>query len=213
MLKLFGSGAVPLFGVLVLAQSLASPQKIPPVDEAGRDPALVSVREQLMSAVQRHDVSAIDKVTEPSVQGCGWKGYSGLRKFFELKIPGYDPWTDVHRSLSLGGIFRNAAEFSSNYVVWKFTGDPYPENWLVALGPHVAVHSAPAVDAPSVTYLSYEVVKPLEQSSGGWQKVGVNQKISGYVQFKDVASPTGLTVTLRKRHGSWKVTNISSYCE
>ena len=140
--------------------------------------------------------------------GCGWKGRSQLQKFFSLKIPGYDPWSDFKSSLERGGIFTNDSTFSSNYVVWKFPRDLTPEEWLVPVSLRTVVHREPAESAPVVTDLSPTPVKPLGAATMGWQKIQLDDGSSGYVRTSDLASPAGLTVTLEKLDGKWRLTHV-----
>src|SRR3954463_11807892 len=96
------------------------PQRILPADEAAKDPELLRVRAELLSAARRGDLQAIWRLTDPNVQA-SWDERRGI---FELRRQwGIDqsPQTflrELRTVLSLGGRFTDTTRdvFIAPYI-------------------------------------------------------------------------------------------------
>src|ERR1700759_1424932 len=107
-------------GASAVAPTVDPQAQFKPVDQAVGHPQLEALRSHLLKAAITRDIGTIEKLSAPSVRGCGWSGFAGLRSFFAAKGPEYDPWEHFRRSLSLGGVLQSPDEFNSNYLASTF---------------------------------------------------------------------------------------------
>jgi len=62
------------FASALLISAQSSTQLILPVDEASRDPELLLVRQELVTAAGDRDLHTVRNLAAANVMGCGWKG-------------------------------------------------------------------------------------------------------------------------------------------
>jgi hypothetical protein len=207
------------FALLSLFFALEPQLKILPVDEAVRDPALVATRTKLLAALQKHDASAVLALSESDVKlGAAWKEFNGtFQDLLNEPKAGFDVWAELRQSLSLGGKFRSADTFESNYVALLFEGQPGSGvgSWVyeVVTGDNVAVYARPSSKQKAIWQLSYDVVLVGLVEPNGWASVEYRKGHIGYVKADQLAHPGGIVVTLQRGTQGWKIKALEADAE
>lgn len=216
----------PISPGAVLDEQLTVPWR----DDAVGHPDLIRFRETLMRAAKRHDLNAILATADPDDQSvCTLDAMPGeapkvtaadtLRAYFAQSGPGFDPWSSFYDSLASGGVLEaDGKSFSSNYAMWTFpsekTGTLGAEYFNVINGANVPVYERPSSTSRILAHLSHNVVILTDAKvDSGWQQIEFRRGTRGFVLSKNLISPVDATARLTLRHGRWKLTGISGYCE
>src|SRR5262249_24942389 len=143
-------------------------RKVPPVDDAAKDPSFKAFRDTLIDAVKRKDTQFILSVVEPNIEndfggGNGVENFKAkwrLAKTAESKL-----WAELDRILSMGGTFRVEEGKKSFWAPYVYSA--WPDDFecgddaqcYAVTGDHINVRREPASTAPIVASLSYDIVK------------------------------------------------------
>lgn len=198
-----------------LGQVPAYADKLYPVDQGSTDSSFKAFREQLRSAIKRHDSKFILHSLAPDVLvsygGC--EGVKCFTQFWKLNQPNSQLWSTLSNILSLGGSFetyRSEKYFCAPYIFSKFPNSVNGKElegvheYAAIIGQNVNVRSRPNLNAPIVTILSYDIVKleqSLNSSSGNWFKILA--PTPGYVSSQFIRNPFGYRACFKKVNGKW----------
>lgn len=209
---------IVILGLLIgefLAQAPVYADKLYPIDQGATDPSFKAFREQLHSAIKRHDSKSILNILAPDVLvsygGC--EGIKCFTQFWKLNQPNSQVWDTLSNVLSLGGSFetyKGEKYFCAPYVFSEFPDRVNGEElmgvheYAAIIGQNVNVRLRPSLNAPIVTSLSYDIVK-LDQtpnnSSGNWLKILA--PTPGYVSIQFIRNPFDYRACFKKVNGKW----------
>ncbi len=202
---------LPIAIVLVLCSSLAvnaAELKLPPVDEAWKDPSLVSFRKGMLAAVKRRDVKYVVARAARSIK-LSFGGYAG-RKTFREWLTQEDMrdvyWQELEAVFSLGGVFTGKDTFCTPYVACvDIPGCPDcdPYDMVFVVSDDAAVHAAMSTASPVMARLSYAVLR-MDYSRDvdeGWLAVELPDGRVGYVTGPEFRMAVDHRALLRKRKG------------
>ncbi|HMB78946.1 MAG TPA: SH3 domain-containing protein [Vicinamibacterales bacterium] len=170
--------------------------KIMPVDLAASDPDLVRVRDQLVRATDRRDPDLLASIIAPKIQVTFDEPITGTDFVARLKACALNTcdevWQDLHDAIRFGMAKTNwdGPGMVAPYTFEKIGDDP---DSLAIAGSRVALHGAPALDAPVLEWLSYDLVKvvdPTTADATDWQEIRAGRY--GYY-LRHVRTPSGHT--------------------
>lgn len=197
--------------------------KIMPVDVALSDPDLVRVRAELVRAIDRRDPDLLLPILAPEIKLDFDGPIAGTAFVAQLKKCELDScdevWQDLHDAIRLGmaKINWDGVGMVAPYTFEKIGDNP---DSLAIAGRRVALHSAPALDAPVLEWLSYDLVKvvdPTTADTTDWQSIRAG-RYSYYLRH--VRTPSGNTgwvssefalggsdarIWFKKIGGAWKL--------
>jgi hypothetical protein len=190
--------------------------RLPPVDEAPRDPSFHTFRRVLLRAIARRDARHLYRVTDPKIMFSFGDdpGREGFWRQWRPERRDSKLWGELQRVLSLGGSFdtvEGRRHFSAPYVFSKWP-DRYDDFAHVAVtGRDVALRSRPVHRAPVLARLDYDIVRikdgtATKGSPSAWVPVTTMAGRSGYVQGRFLRSPTDYRAGFEKRQGQWRMT-------
>lgn len=190
----------------------AADRKLPPVDEAWKDPTLVAFRKNLLAAVKRRDVKYVVARAARNIR-LSFGGYAGrktLREWLRLEGMRETYWPEWEGVFSLGGVFTDKDSFCIPYVACVDVPgcpdcDPY--DIVYVLAENAKAYADMNTESPVVATLSYDV---LTMDHGkdvieGWMAVELPGGGVGYVTGPEFRSPIDYRALLRKRKGEWQV--------
>jgi hypothetical protein len=187
--------------------------KLYPVDEAPMDTAFFVFREQLLQAVQQHDVFALLDAVSKDIQVSEAKepGVAGLVSHYGLTPTAADSlpiWPILEELLKAGGTFSsNGRAFTAPYYAATWPEDLPKNEYAAITGSGVRIRSEPNLNSDIVKTVSYELVQHLETTDqteviGGethpWSRIELSGGKVGFVYGKFVARPTGYHARFEK---------------
>jgi hypothetical protein len=184
-----------------------------PVDEAGKDIALETVRDRLLAAVRRRDVEATLALMSADVKlSLGdASGHAHFRKMV-VRTPGL--WSNLEWALRNGGRFGGGGEwFAAPYTAEARLGRIEPFDALIVVARGVPLHAGPAAASRIVARLSYDVVEMLDppgQRGPVWLKVRTPGGAVGWLDKRHGRSPVDYRVVFRRIGGEWVVVSFLS---
>lgn len=177
-----------------------------PVDEAGRDPELLTFRSRLLRALAEGDIDAVAEMAHPAIK-LSFGGDSGRDSFREwLREPEYRG--ELAAALGLGGVFTSDSTFVAPYTFARFPDDYDAFECFAVTGRDVHVRAAPDADAEILALLSYEAVchPPSEWASvDGWAPVRLRDGRTGWVAERFLRSPIDYRAIFEKKDGAWRL--------
>lgn len=192
--------------------------KVPWRDDGVGHPDLIAFRNRLITAIKNHDAQTILQAADSDFRGCDMQGLDGLRKYLLAcsRYPG--GWGALYDSLTEGGVLSSAGTvFASNYAVSLFpqekTGVIGPEYFNVIAGRNVPVYEHPSSASRIFIRLSSNIVIPVGAVKSGWQQIEYKRDRRGYIAAKDLLSPIGMSIEMKRRNGRWRLTGIITYCD
>lgn len=198
--------------LLLAAPAPAAELKLPPVDEAGEDPAFLAFRDDLLAAVRRRDIEAVAAAAGEDIK-LSFGGSYGRETFRDWLVQddtgsGVSYWVELERAIALGGVFEGPESFCTPYVSCRRipdcdSCDPYET--LIAVSDRAPVHAAPDRGSEVVARLSYSVVRALDDGHP-WRKIALPGGGTGYVTAPEFRSPIDYRARFEKRGGRWLMT-------
>jgi len=173
--------------------------KLMPVDEAKRDPTLVSFRNQVFDAIQHQDQKSLSQLIDPQVR----------TSFGDDKGGGKVNLMALEHALALGGSFQKGSDvprFWAPYVYseWPEAHDPFSEAAIIA--EDVPLHASSDPASPAIATLRYDIVKMLDTTSGApMRHVRTADGHEGWVESNRVRSSIDYRAGLVRKAGAWKI--------
>jgi hypothetical protein len=198
----------------LLATGTLQAAKIPPVDEAARDPSFVTFRRELIAAAQRRDRRAIYDVVANEIRFSfgDENGIRAFKKHWEAE-PAGKLEQELLAVLSLGGAWQEGKRFCAPYTHARAPDDLKPDENAVILGKDVRVRARPSLTAPVVDTLSYDVVHWDFEGTGSasrddpaWVKIKTPRGRSGYVAGRYIRNFLDYRAFFEKQRGHWRMT-------
>ena len=193
---------------LTAGDGVAQVAKLLPVDEASAQPGFFTFRANLLKAVQARDTAFLYAALAPDILN-SFGGNGGSAEFKELWRPAEPEsqlWAVLTEILALGGTF-SGDEFSAPYVFSTFPEDLDGFEHVVIVGSDVRVRARPALDAPILTTLSFDIVRSADREEGlaaeGWRRVELSDGRTGYVSASYARSPLGYRALFTRERGVW----------
>lgn len=191
-------------------------------DDAPKDAALFTFRNNLLKAVQARDVKAVLDVLDPTVLS-GFDGEEGIDAFksrwkLNDKPEASELWKELGEALRLGGKInkgQNETYFIAPYSYYALPEEYDPIDYGLVVGEGVNVRSKPDENSDVVQKIGRIIVRlydeqyPKVASIGNetfpWRKVGLPDGKIGYIWGKFVRSPNDYRVGFSNRSGKWKL--------
>ncbi len=207
--------------LLVLGQAPAAPlpNRLPPVDEAWRDPTLVAFRQQLREVVEARDGAALTRLLYSRIEN-GLDAERGVRAFrqrWRLDEGGEALWPVLERLLSLGGAFVRSSrgvQFCSPYVFVGFPPELDARVHGVAVGEAVELRRAPRGDGALLRRLNHHLVRVSDwdgvREAGGqvWLEVHTLDGSYGYVRREHVMRPIDYHACFLAMSPGWRLISL-----
>jgi hypothetical protein len=190
-------------------QAPAQARKLLPVDEASALPDFFSFRAHLMAAVARRDVSTLMAIVDPNIKN-GFGGDDGKTAFersWQPSSPDSKVWDVLATILALGGSRSGEDSFVAPYISSAWPNDVDGFEHVAVIGERVRVRRAPAVDAPEVAQVSFEVLARARDDSApeDWTPVTLGDGRRGYIRSRYVRSPIDYRAYFVKKDGRWSM--------
>ncbi|MBM3290093.1 MAG: SH3 domain-containing protein [Candidatus Hydrogenedentes bacterium] len=196
---------------------------VPFSDDAPKDAALFTFRNDLLTAVRAKDVNALLGALDPTIIN-GFDGQEGIDAFkAKWKLndnPAASPvWKELGEVLRLGGTIekvKDETQFTAPYV-YSALPDSFDEfEHGIVVGDGVNVRAKPDESSQVVQKIGRIVVRlyaeesPKQTTLGGetfpWRKVGLPNGATGYIWGKYVRSPLDYRAGFSNQSGHWKMT-------
>lgn len=186
-------------------------RRIPPVDQAGRDPKLAAFRGALLAAASRRDaawvrahltaapVSSFD--AERTVEGFAraWELDRGAESAF---------WKTLATVLRAGGAFLGDGRFASPYYYAAFPEDIDANEYEVVVKAGAPLRAAPEPAAAVVEVLRWDIVEVQAFDDEPWRYVRSASGKLGYVERPALRSPLGPRAILAKTPAGWRLDSL-----
>jgi hypothetical protein len=204
-------------------QNALQARRLPPVDEADKDPSFKAFRDALIDAVKRKDTQFVLSVVARDIVSDfgGGNGIDNFKSKWRLgKIGESKLWVELDAVLSMGGSFRvdeGKKTFWAPYVysTWPDDFDCGEDAQCYAVtGDHVNARREPGSTAPIVASLSYDIVKSRiedtesKKTPEGWTRVIVPGGAAGYVATRFLRSPGDYRAGFANVKGKWLMTTF-----
>ena len=210
-----------IFGFLNIS---AQERYVKPVDEAAKDAAFLAFRTKLISAVKKRDTKYLLSALDPNIKASfgGDDGIEDFKRMWKINSPNSELWDELLAVLINGGTFSKEGKttlFSAPYSFTNFPDDLDAFEHQLIFGNNVNLRSKADSKSPSLSQLSYNVVKVDYQNSVSndkkdgeylWLKVETLGGKKGFVNAKFVRSPIDYRAIFEKKSRSWKMTAFVS---
>lgn len=188
------------------------PAKLPPADEAARDPGLIALLAKIRSLRADHNFSGLETLMLPTfrVEFDAGKGPAAFRRKWRPEAPSSALWQVLDRLFSLGGTFYSDTLFALPYVYTRFPVDLDPLGHVVAVNPDTRLLDRPSPDAlvvatagQAILPLAERLQPPVMMSAEGYLEVKA-PRAGCFVRERDVYSPAAHRAYFEKRQGQWR---------
>jgi hypothetical protein len=177
-----------------------------PVDDAASKPDFLSYRVRLQMAVERRDVGAVIEAADPGIR-LGFDGSGGAATLRTLFSDRPELWDELRVVLARGGRFSSPASFAAPYVYANWPGQFDAFECAAVTGTNVRLRSAPKLDAPIVSTMSYSIVRLMEPAPGQlWSRVQLGDGRTGYMWHAYVRSSVDYRALFNLIDGRWRMT-------
>jgi hypothetical protein len=189
------------------------PRYLLPVDQAATDASFAAFRAELIAAIDRKDIAAVERALAPDIKASfgGETGIADFHAMWRTKEPDSELWAELGTVLRLGGSFDRDGRFVAPYVFSRFPDDLDAMESLVIIGRGVALRAEPKPDGALLARLTYEIVTaappdgPEAADAKAWVKVVAANGHMGYVAAPLVRSPIDYRAGFAKRDGQWRM--------
>jgi len=200
-----------LLGSVNLSAQVA---KLYPMDEAAKDPSFFAFRARLLQAIQKKDSAFLLSIVDPAIENNfgGTNGFSNFKNIWHPERATSPVWSELMRTLSLGGKFDKDKSYSAPYL---FNG--FPEKFdafehSAIIDDNVRVRKEPNAQGAVIRTLSFDVVKlgqekaPAYGNSRQWVPVVLADGQKGYVAAEFIRSGIDYRAIFEKKNGKWMMT-------
>ena len=201
---------LPLF-LLLSAMCWAQPQMVTAGDDAAKDPSFLTYRQNLLAAVKRHDLAAVNAALDPQIRYSYGIQKPGREGFFAAwKVKKGDPslWRELEDVLVHGGAFGHNGEFVAPWMYAKWPEKVDSLDYVAVLVPKASVHSKPDAKSPVVAEVGNTMLKLSrlnEKEHVGWTEVEAGNKKTGYIRNEVVRGGLDFRAIFEKKNGKWRM--------
>ena len=192
--------------------------RLPPVDEAPRDPSFVQFRNELKAVIARKDAAKLFHYLASDIR-LSFGGDYGAPEFHKMWKP-FDKDTKVWAVLSLivdnGGKFIAPGGFAAPYAYAAFPEDLDGFEYVVVTNPQAVLREQPNANARALRKLDHDIVESVKSSGkmqheagpNDWDEVKAATGQRGFVLSADVRSPVEYRAIFEKRKGKWVIQTL-----
>jgi len=215
--------------IVVLLLGIALPVsamevRILPQDESGRDLELQAFEKQLEAAVDQRNAAQLMSLVsnEISVSSKRAGGVKIFEKTWHPESRNSDLWPTLAQILKLGGGFlrsERGVKYCAPYTFVDFPSNLDIYGHVIVIQNNVPLKGHPSLNSVTITNLSYNVLRVEDWRSVAdenneavrWLKVKTLGGQGGYVEKKDVRSPTDYSACfLHEDSTGWKLVSLTS---
>lgn len=189
------------------ARAASTAARLLPVDEARKDESFAAFREQLISALIRHDRVFVRAMLDANVK-VSFGPENGATEFerqWKLDDPQSAFWETLLRVLKMGAT-KHGDGFVAPYVFSKWPQEYDPFEHAAVIERDLPLLSEPRDGSAVVTRLSYDIVRVTGYGESEWVKVGTVDGKTGFVPAAAVYSPVDYRAFFEQRDGQWRMT-------
>lgn len=195
-----------------------APTRLPPIDEATKDPSFVQFRNELKDVIARKDAAKLFTYLASDIH-LSFGGHYGGPEFHQMWKP-FDKDTKIWSVLTLivdnGGKFIVPGGFAAPYAFAAFPESLDAFSYVVATNPAAVLREKPNIDARVVAKLSYDILEVVnsagkmqhEAGPNDWDEVKTATGQRGYVLSSDIRSPIEYRAIFEKRKGKWVIQTL-----
>ncbi|MBP6011041.1 MAG: hypothetical protein KBA31_02335 [Alphaproteobacteria bacterium] len=195
-----------------------APTRLPPIDEAAKDPSFVQFRNELKAVIARKDAAKLFSYLASDIHLNFGGGYGGP-EFHQMWKP-FDKDTKVWSVLALivdkGGKFIAPGGFAAPYAFAAFPDGLDAFSYVVVTNQAALLREKPNATARPIAKLSYDLLEVVnsagkmqhEASPNDWDEVKTANGQRGYVLSSDVRSPIEYRAIFEKRKGKWVIQTL-----
>ena len=194
------------------------PTRLPPVDEAAKDPSFLQFRNELKDVIARKDAAKLFHylASDVRVSFGGGSGDYGGPEFHKMWKP-FDKDTKVWKALGLvvdnGGKLPTPGGFVAPYVYAAWPEDLDGFTHVVVTNPQAVLRDAPNANARVLRKLDHDILEMLKSSGkmqheagpNDWGEVKHASGQRGFVLSSDVRSPIDYRAIFEQRKGKWVI--------
>jgi len=197
-------------------------KEVPFSDDAPKDAALFTFRNNLLKAVQAKDLESLLDALDPTILN-GYDGQEGIEEFKTKWKLNENPdassvWKELGEVLRLGGKINkgdNESYFIAPYVYYGLP-EAYDETeYGLVVGEGVNVRAKPDETSDAIQKVGRIIVRlyseeksketKIGDESFPWRKVGLPNGSVGYIWGKYVRSPIDYRAGFSNQSGQWKM--------
>jgi hypothetical protein len=192
--------------------------RLPPHDEAARQPAFFSFRARLITSIARRDTAGLLAAVAPEIRNTFGddNGIEAFRRLWRLDTPDSKLWEELAAVLALGGTFDGDSRFAAPYVFSRWPSQYDAFEYLAVVGSSVRVRAEPSSTAPVVATTSFEVMQRARKTprlltpeeSERWEAVRLDDGRVGYMAKEFLRSPIGYRAIFSRRGSAWVMTSF-----
>jgi hypothetical protein len=211
---------IAVFALTTVAHAAEAPApgRLPPIDEAAKDPSFVQFRNELKAVIARKDAAKLFTYLASDIH-LSFGGDYGAPEFHQMWKP-FDKDTKVWSVLGLivdnGGKFIAPGGFAAPYAYAAFPEDLDALSYVVVTNPAAALREKPNADARAIGKLNYDILEVVKSSGkmqheagpNDWDEVRTAASQRGYVLSSDVRSPVEYRAIFERRNGKWVIQTL-----
>jgi hypothetical protein len=206
-----------------LSQDAGAQQlKLPPVDEAAADISWVRFRNELLTALEKHDKNFVLGIVEAKIDnGEGVpKGVAEFRKQWDFDGDAGALWPELRKILFLGSVYvteraGRARQVCAPYVAIKWPEDYDPYSGGAIISRDALVKDRPSAASRTLATLSYDLVRVADwevadddrTSTQKWVKITIKPG-TGYVPEEQIRSAIEHRACFLRTSTGWKLTAL-----
>ena len=217
-----------LLAAVICGPAVADRQSFPPVDQADRDPSLVTFREALLAQVSARDTDAVVSAACPDIylSHGGDGGPEELRANLTLDPEALSEeqrenadalraqyWSDLETTLSQPGYFDEEGEFWMPHQ-WQITlpASLDPELAFFVKGSDVSLRQRPDRNSSIIGLISHEIAIIRDYQDGAeYQRVLLTDGTQGFMHADFLWPMTGYRAAFVKSDaGDWQLCTFVS---
>ena len=188
--------------------------KLYPVDEAAKDPTFFAFRARLFQAIQKKDSAFLLSIVDPAIENNfgGTNGFANFKTIWHPERATSPVWSELMRTLSLGGKFDNDKSYSAPYLFNSFPEKFDAFEHSAIIDDSVRVRKEPNTRSTVIRTLSFDVVKLGQDkaapygTSRQWVPVVLADGQKGYVAAEYIRSSIDYRAIFEKKNGKWIMT-------
>jgi hypothetical protein len=198
--------------IAALFFAVASPVRLPPVEQCNGDPEFVRVRQELEETVRSRDLEGLLSLTSTDVRVSfgGRFGHDGFRQHWASTPEDRALlWKELGRALRLGcarGVDGGGKEYRAMPAMFITGGNLDGFTTWVAM-PGAVLRSRQKESAPVRMRLpAWTVLEEAEHAGGSWIEARTPKGRRGYVSTAQARSLLDYRIVFGRRDGFWRIT-------